>query len=74
MPSEPFLKANLFLEPLAQLVKPLLDLGAHSPVAVAAIAVLVNDGRLVTAYAHLSPDPPIGLACRDRVCPAGWIK
>jgi hypothetical protein len=52
MASKPFLESDLLTEPLAQLVEALLDLGAHSPVAVTAITVLIDDGRLVTAYAH----------------------
>ena len=52
MLAEPFLEAGLLPEPLAELVEAFLNLCAHGPMAVSAVAVVVNGRRLVAAYAH----------------------
>src|SRR3954468_16995391 len=64
-PSEPFLEADLLAESLTQQVQALLDLGADSPVAVAAIAVLVDGRRLIAAYAHPGVGVPPAVRVRE---------
>jgi len=51
--SAPLFEARPGAEVLADRVEPLLHFGAHGPVAVAAIALLVDRGRLVAANALL---------------------
>src|SRR3954454_2549583 len=65
VPGEPFLEADLLAEPLTQQVQALLDLGADRPVAMAAIAVLVDGRRLIAAYAHPGVDVPPAVRVRE---------
>ena len=63
MPREPLLKADFLAKALAELVEAFLDLGAHRPMAVTAVAVLVDGRRLVAADAHrpVGFRPAVGL-------------